>query len=77
MSALYGSLSGERGEATKAGRKALSGHIRGWTSGVRVEARHGDDGDTFAVYVTAGSLAGKPDLLIGRVEGDVFKPSAA
>lgn len=30
-------------------------HIRGWHSGVNVEARHTPDGDVFYIWVTSGS----------------------
>lgn len=74
MSALYGSLEGERGkEVTKRGFKRLSGHVRGWDSGVKVEAIHDDDGDTFLIYQTGGSTAVTPDILLGKITNGKFR----
>jgi hypothetical protein len=64
MSALYGTLSGEKKDITKCGHKVLEGHIRGWDSGVRVVAKHTDNGDIFCIYTTGGSNQTKPDRLI-------------
>ena len=68
MSALYGSMAGERGEVTKCGNKFLSAHVRGWNVGVRIEARHGEDGDSFMVYRTGGSNGAPRDELIAEVK---------
>ena len=75
MSALYGSMVAERGEVTKCGHKFLSAHIRGWTSGVRVNARHGKDGDEFDLYLTGGSNGAGGPQRIGTVVGGKFDPA--
>ena len=64
MSALYGSMAGERGEVTRRGHKRLSAHVRGWNVGVRVEARHGSDGDSILIFRTGGSNGAPRDELI-------------
>jgi len=58
MSRFYGSLQGNRGEATRQGTPAsgIAAHPRGWNVGVRVEGYVNDAGaDEFAVYITGGS----------------------
>ena len=46
-----------RGEATRMGHKSsgISGHIRGWNIGARVECSHEDGKDVVRVYKTSGS----------------------
>lgn len=69
MSALYASVQGERGTATKCGRKFLSAHIRGWDLGIRIEARHDENGrDTFAVFQTSGSNGVKPEKFVFEIQ---------
>lgn len=70
MSALYGTLSGERNPVTKCGHKILSGHIRGWNSGVLVLARHTKNGDEFEIYKTHGSNGPHSNILIGIIKTD-------
>lgn len=60
MAHFYASVSGSRDSiATKTGTKnsGMSAHVRGWNSGIRVEARHNEQTgqDEFTVYVTSGS----------------------
>lgn len=68
MSALYGSIQGERGEAAKTGNHEMTAHIRGWHIGVRVEARHDEAGDSFAVYTTGGSNGSTSVKLVGSIK---------
>ena len=84
MSRFYGSMMGSRGEATRCGTAAsgLTGHVRGWAVGVRVEASSTEDGDgdEFRIYATGGSNARCSDVYLGRVvlDGGVkFQPSGA
>lgn len=61
-------IRGQRGEASRLGSKnsGIDARINGWTSGVRVAARHEDGVDVFDVFATAGSGYG-PDRLIATV----------
>lgn len=69
MSSLYGSLQGERGEVTKGGHRFLTGHLRGWNIGIRVEARHSkEEGDSFDIYQTGGSSGAASDKLLLTVK---------
>lgn len=59
MGHFYGTVRGNRGEASRMGSK-LSGmyaHIRGWTIGVAVELHHdaAKDIDVVQVFKTSGS----------------------
>ena len=58
MSHFYGSIQGNRGEVTRCGSKesGISGHIRGWGVGARVNCyvdKMGDD--VVEIYRTSGS----------------------
>lgn len=56
MSTFYGSLDGEKKAKTKQGQRRLSGHLRGWDHGIRVEYElDANDNATCKVYVTGGS----------------------
>ena len=57
MSQFYASIHGNRGAATRQGTKksGMTGHIRGWNIGVRVECYHTDGIDYVYVYKTSGS----------------------
>ena len=73
MAQFYAEIRGNGGRATRCGGKSsgIWGHIRGWTSGVRVEGGHDDDSgeDCFTVYVTSGSSGGRPDRRIAEIRG--------
>lgn len=68
MSRFYGSLQGSRGEATRQGTRAsgITGHIRGWNIGARVDVDATEiviDGtpletDRVLVAITGGSNRG-------------------
>lgn len=80
MAHFYASISGNRGEATRMGSKAsgITGHIRGWDSGVRVNGRVDDEGrDVFDVYATGGSRGVKSDQFIATITGDELKVTGA
>lgn len=57
MAHFYASIQGNRGEATRMGSKdsGISGHIRGWHVGARVDMDHEDGKDVVRVYRTSGS----------------------
>lgn len=82
MARFYGSLDTQNGSSTRTGTVAggLSGHVRGWAVGVRVDARVADgDTDTLEVYATHGSNGGGHAVLLGTVrlvrEVPVFTPA--
>ena len=79
MSQFYGSLTGNRGMATRQGTKAsgIEGHIRGWHIGARVICFHdGDSGkDTVQVYKTGGSSNPSGQELIAEFTEDQEKKS--
>lgn len=70
MSHFYGSMCGNRGEATRCGTKDSGhyGHIRGWNSGVQVDARYSEwqERDEFHISGTGGS-SGYGSYTIGKV----------
>lgn len=72
MARFYGDLVGERGKATKIGRQQITGHIRGWHTGVRVWC-HADpktDKDICEIFRTGGSSASERDELVAIVSED-------
>lgn len=60
----------------------ISGHIRGWDVGVRVEGRaesdQGGDSDVFQVFATGGSKGNGSEIFLGTVyltkDGPTFMP---
>ena len=76
MSSLYASIDADasKTQATRRGYRNISAHVRGWDSGVEVDARHDETGDTFDVYVTTGSNGSGSRLLVGSVQEGVFTP---
>jgi hypothetical protein len=64
MANLYACLYGEKNPRTKIGHHNLSAHIRGWDLGVKVCARHTDNGDFFDVWQTSGSNGNTPDIFL-------------
>ena len=71
MAHFYASIKGNRGMGTRMGTKnsGISGHIRGWNLGVRVEGWIDPQGnDYFDVYRTGGSSGSKSDRLITTVK---------
>jgi hypothetical protein len=78
MARFYASISGQAPTtATRRGSKSsgISGHIRGWDSGVRVEGSYDPDtdADVFRVYATAGSNGHGADRLIATITDGVVK----
>ncbi|MGE0278325.1 MAG: hypothetical protein AB7R40_23260 [Nitrospiraceae bacterium] len=82
MARFYASIQGARGEATRMGSVAsgISGHIRGWDVGVRVEGVSAEGVDAFNVFATFGSNGGGQDVYLGQVirgpAGPAFIPAA-
>lgn len=79
MSRFYASIQGSRGEATRQGGGHITGHIRGWDSGVRVNGRVENGEDVFDVYATGGSHNGSGELLgtVRLVDGErVFEAAS-
>ena len=72
MSHFYLSGQGSRGETIRCGTKnsGISGHIRGWRAGVRVEGNSRGDNDEFLVYKTGGSNGYGESEYIGKVVED-------
>lgn len=81
MARFYASINGQaRTTATRRGNKAsgISGHIRGWDSGVRVEGSYDPDtdADVFRVYATPGSNGHGSDRLIATITDGVVQPES-
>jgi len=69
MARFYGSLKGNRGQATRTGTKksGIEGHIRGWDVGTKVRCFVNEDGnDVVAVFLTSGSHGRMHDVLLGE-----------
>lgn len=84
MSRFYASISGSaKTEATRIGstNSGITGHVRGWTSGIRVDGGAREVGgvitdvDEFFVYATSGSGGGGKDQYIGVLRGNDFTPA--
>lgn len=71
MARFYASIQGNRGRATRVGteQSGITGHIRGWDSGVRVEGHYNKEtnSDVFQVHITSGSGGRDAELLIATV----------
>lgn len=82
MSRFYATIQGGRGAASRQGHTSsgITGHIRGWRSGVRVWGHDRDGVDVFHVTLTGGSAGAAADRHLGTVElvdGEpVFVPPA-
>lgn len=68
MAQFYASIQGNRGESTRIGTKSsgITGHIRGWSIGARVEVSHENGEDVIRVYKTSGSNGSKNPELIAK-----------
>lgn len=68
MARFYGDIRGDKGQVTRMGHKTISGHIRGWDTGVFVHCGISDKGDDEClVYATGGSNKAKGEKLIAVV----------
>ena len=74
MAHFYGEIRGQaKTIATRRGSKTsgLSGHLRGWNIGVRVELEYKEGiGDVINIYHTSGSNGGEKDVLIATLRED-------
>lgn len=73
MSRFYASIQGNSGEATRCGASNITGHVRGWHLGVRVDGdklASNPDSDCFVIYATSGSSGGRRDDCLGSVRGE-------
>lgn len=75
MAHFYGSMQGNRGEATRCGSKesGIEAHIRGWVIGVRVFCSYDEKlrKDVITIYKTSGSSGHQPsELITTLVEGE-------
>ena len=67
MAHLNGLMDNSRGRNVSVSEPTFA-YIRGWRSGVRVEARQDENGeDFFVVFMTAGSGADHKSYLLGTV----------
>jgi hypothetical protein len=73
MAHFYMNAQGNRGEVTRMGTKnsGMFAHVRGWSSGIRVEAYHDEEAgeDCFRVYSTGGSNDHNEYLLGVLIDG--------
>ena len=70
MSRFYGNLKGSRREATRQGtsQSGISGHIRGWNTGVRVEIYDANGKDVVRIFRTDGSRGGGSNQIVSWVD---------
>jgi len=70
MGQFYAEIKGNRGGASRMGSKTsgISGHLRGWAVGARVDIMHIDGADVVRVYRTSGSNGGEDDKLIAEFQ---------
>ena len=76
MARFMGEIDGGRGSVHRLGhaKSGIRAHVRGWDSGVRIEAFVTVDGaDGFYVYVTSGSNGGRADVLIASIMGETVR----
>lgn len=70
MAHFYGVVKGSRSAASRCGTKntGVSGHIRGWEVGARVEMRHNEETgqDECYVYKTGGSHGATHEKLVAK-----------
>ena len=77
MARFYALIKGNRGAATRMGTPAsgITGHIRGWNVGVRVEMGVDEDGqDVVRVYATGGSHDPGSTQLVAKVKAGLNGP---
>ena len=70
MAQYYADIQGNRGQATRMGTKnsGMTGHVRGWNVGCRVQIDHVDGKDLVRVYKTHGSSGSGSDVLIAAFD---------
>ena len=67
MAQFYATIRGSRGEASRMGGKdsGITGHVRGWDVGARVQMVHRNGEDVCHVYLTGGSGGGSSERYLG------------
>jgi hypothetical protein len=67
-----GSVSGSDHSTTadRFSSQGITGHIRGWDTGIKVIASVNNGDEVFDVYVTSGSNGGHNDKYVGRLVND-------
>ena len=72
MAHFYGNLHSNNGQVTRTGSKSgITGHIRGWNVGIKVDLTVDENGkDLCMVYLTGGSNRNHHDKLIGKYHED-------
>ena len=76
MAQFKADIKGSRGSVSRLGGKTsgITGHIRGWESGIRIEGHHDEHlGDIFMIYQTSGSGFKSKDILIGKLISGSFQ----
>ena len=76
MAQFKADIKGSRGSVSRLGGKTsgITGHIRGWESGIRVEGHNDEDlADIFMIYQTSGSGFKTKDILIGKLISGSFQ----
>ena len=76
MAQFKADIKGSRGSVSRLGGKTsgITGHIRGWESGIRIEGHHDEDlGDIFMIYQTGGSGFKAKDVLVGKLISGSFQ----
>ena len=76
MAQFKADIQGSRGSVSRLGGKTsgITGHIRGWESGIRIEGHHDEHlGDIFMIYQTSGSGFKSKDILIGKLISGSFQ----
>jgi hypothetical protein len=73
MARFYGTVQGERGEASRIGRKSIKSEARGWNAGVTVVGAPQSPpvgrvaSDEFTVYLTHGSSNNETGFRLGEL----------
>ena len=76
MAQFKADIKGSRGSVSRLGGKTsgITGHIRGWESGIRIEGHHDEHlGDIFMIYQTGGSGFKAKDVLVGKLISGSFQ----
>ena len=76
MAQFKADIKGGRGSVSRLGGKTsgITGHIRGWESGIRIEGHHDEHlGDIFMIYQTSGSGFKAKDVLVGKLISGSFQ----
>jgi len=75
MSRFYAEIQGNRGEATRQGseKSGISGHIRGWHLGAKVNCLARNNEDICCVYATGGSNGSRSSQHIATIRGNPYR----